>query len=227
MTDHTTCCCAETLDDLKALSAAYEIKQALIDYYLAFRSAYWAANRDRDELTNALNTAIAERDRARGTAARLEAELARGFHTAAPDITLTRDNDDPATPEAVPREGQEGAESGLSRAADGWSVRDLADELLTLQPVDPARCNPRRKAHSVIGGRELECGECWRERVAERLEQWRRSIEAQEGAENAPSRVADGLAGSDWHSGTPATGEARKSAESGAPFFAPEIGGAW
>ena len=51
--------------------------------------------------------------------------------------------------------------------------------------------------------------------------------EGQEGAENAPSRAADGLAGSDWHSGTPATGEARKSAESDAPFFAPEIGGAW
>lgn len=32
----------------------------------------------------------AERDRARGTAARLEAELARGFRIAAPDITLTR-----------------------------------------------------------------------------------------------------------------------------------------
>ena len=51
--------------------------------------------------------------------------------------------------------------------------------------------------------------------------------EGQEGAENAPSRAADGLAGPDWHSGTPATGEARKSAESDAPFFAPEIGGAW
>ena len=51
---------------------------------------------------------------------------------------------------------------------------------------------------------------------AERLEQWRRSVEGQEGAESAPSRAADGLAGSDWHSGTPATGEARKSAESDA-----------
>ena len=51
---------------------------------------------------------------------------------------------------------------------------------------------------------------------AERLEQWRRSVEGQEGAGNAPSRAADGLAGSDRHSGTPATGEARKSAESDA-----------
>ena len=56
------------------------------------------------------------------------------------------------------------------------SPRDLADELLTLQPVDPARCNTRRKAHPVIGGRALECSECWRERVAERLEQWRQGI---------------------------------------------------
>ena len=43
-----------------------------------------------------------------------------------------------------------------------------------------------------------------------------RRIEGQEGAENAPSRVADGLEGLDWHSGTPAAGEARKSAESDA-----------
>lgn len=43
-----------------------------------------------------------------------------------------------------------------------------------------------------------------------------RRIEGQEGAENAPSRAADGLAGSGWHSGTPATGEARKSTESDA-----------
>ena len=49
-------------------------------------------------------------------------------------------------------EAQEGAENAPSRAADGWSVRDLADELLTLQPVDPARCNPRRKA---LGGHRL------------------------------------------------------------------------
>jgi hypothetical protein len=82
---------------------------------------------------------------------------------------------------------------------EGWNVRDLADELLTLQPVDPARCNPRRKAHPVMGGRELECGECWRVRVVERLEQWRRSVEDQEGAESAPSRAADGLEGLDWH----------------------------
>lgn len=51
---------------------------------------------------------------------------------------------------------------------------------------------------------------------AERLEQWRRSVEGQEGAESGPSRVADGLEGLDWHSRTPATGEARKSAESDA-----------
>ena len=145
----------------------------------------------------------AERDRARALAIRLEAEAAQPYLPA-------------QMPEAARREGQEGAGSAPSRVADGWSPRDLADELLTLQPVDPARCNPRRKAHPVIGGRALECSECWRERVAERLEQWRRSIEGQEGAEIAPSRAADGPAGPGWHSGTPATAEARKSAESDA-----------
>ncbi len=69
MTDHTTCCCLETLNNIRTLQAAC--------------SAY------ADELTHRLTTAIAERDRARDTAARLEAELAHGFRTAAPDITLT------------------------------------------------------------------------------------------------------------------------------------------
>ena len=66
------------------------------------------------------------------------------------------------------------------------NVRDLADELLTLQPVDPARCNPHRKAHPVIDGRELECSECWRERVIERLEQWRRDITSSRPGPPAP-----------------------------------------
>ena len=80
MTSHDTCCCTETLTDLRALKAAC--------------SAY------ADELTHRLNTAIAERDRARDTAARLEAELARGFRVAAPDITLTRTNNGaPETPD--------------------------------------------------------------------------------------------------------------------------------
>ena len=205
MTDHTTCCCIETINDPISLEAAYRsayraydrnrdemarrlteaiderdalkadheaakserddlanrLNQALTDY-LALSATYKAAchgiavaNRDYDEMAGRLNTAVAERDRARDTAVRLEAELARGFRTAAPDITLARTNNGaPETPEAVPREGQEGAGS-------------------------------------------------------------------------APSRAADGLAVPDWHSGTPATGEARKSAESDAPFFAPEIGGAW
>ena len=37
---------------------------------------------------------------------------------------------------------------------------------------------------------------------------------AQERAKDVPCRAADGLAGPGWHSGTPATGEARKSADS-------------
>jgi len=51
-----------------------------------------------------LTEAIDERDRARDTAIRLEAELARGHRIAAPDVTLTRTSDGaPGTPdEAVP-----------------------------------------------------------------------------------------------------------------------------
>ena len=167
MTDHTTrCSCAETLVALKAA------------HRLAYQ-AFETANRDRNLLADRLDVAIAERDRARDTAVRLEAELARGFRTAAPDITLTRDNDDPATPDM---------------AARALAIRLEAEAAQPYLPAQMPEAVPR---------------------------------EGQEGAENAPSRVADGLAGSDWHSGTPATGEARKSAESDAPFFAPEIGGAW
>lgn len=78
--DHATCCCAETINDLRALNAAYKAALPWIT----------AANRVNEELAHRLTEAIAERDRARGTAARLEAELARGFRIAAPDITLTR-----------------------------------------------------------------------------------------------------------------------------------------
>lgn len=159
--DHATCCCAETLDDLRALKAAYKaachrIAVANRDYdeladrlnqahaalkalradlkadheaakserdelanrlnqsltnYLALRSAYWSANCDRDELANALAAAIAERDRARALAIRLEAEAAQPYLPA-------------QMPEAVPREGQEGAGSAPSRAADGLAGSD-------------------------------------------------------------------------------------------------------
>ncbi len=87
MTDHTDCCCTETLTNYRAL-----------------QSAYGAASRDRDELVGLLLETTAERDRARTTATRLEAELARGFRVAAPDVTLTRTSDGaPGTPdEAVP-----------------------------------------------------------------------------------------------------------------------------
>lgn len=85
--DHTACCCTETLTDHGALKAAYG-----------------AACRDRDEMAGRLTEAIDERDRARDTAIRLEAELARGHRIAAPDVTLTRTSDGaPGTPdEAVP-----------------------------------------------------------------------------------------------------------------------------
>ena len=45
----------------------------------------------------------------------------------------------------------------------------LADDIVTLRPVDPTRCDTRRKRHPVIGGRELECSECWRARIADQL----------------------------------------------------------
>lgn len=78
--DQTACCCTETLTDLRALKAAY----------WSTTSAYRDACRDRDEMAGRLAEAIDERDRARDTAARLEAELARGFRVAAPDVTLSR-----------------------------------------------------------------------------------------------------------------------------------------
>ena len=77
MTDHDACCCTETLTDLGALKAAY----------WSTCSAYTAACHE-------LAAAVAERDRARDTAARLEAELARGFRITAPPATLTRHDED-------------------------------------------------------------------------------------------------------------------------------------
>lgn len=106
MNDHTDCCCTETLDDLSAYyeaanhardELANRLNQALTNYR-ALQAAYGAASRDRDELVGLLLETTAERDRARTTAARLEAELARGFRTAAPDVTLNRDNG-PTTPD--------------------------------------------------------------------------------------------------------------------------------
>ena len=67
MTDHTNCCCTETLND-----------------HLALQAAYGAACRDRDELEERLLEALAERDRARALAARLEAEAAQPYLPAGP-----------------------------------------------------------------------------------------------------------------------------------------------
>lgn len=69
------------------------------------------------------------------------------------------------------------------------------------EPTDALTPYTRRKAHPVIGGRALECSECWRERVAERLEQWRRSIEGQDATEHlcdnesAPGRATNATRG--------------------------------
>ncbi len=81
MTDHANCCCTETLTDLGTLKAAY-----------------WSTSQALAATDGRLHETVAERDRARSTAARLEEELARGFRTAAPDITLSRD-DGPTTPD--------------------------------------------------------------------------------------------------------------------------------
>lgn len=100
MTDNETCCCTETLIDLGALKAAY---WSTCSAYESAHRAYEAACRDRDEMAGRLTEAIDERDRARDTAARLEAELARGHRVAAPDVTPSRHGDGPTTPdEAVP-----------------------------------------------------------------------------------------------------------------------------
>lgn len=100
-TEYAACCCAETIDDIRALEGFYEaalhdrdemagrLNQAAADLK-ALKADHEAAKGERDELANALAAALAERDRARDIAARLEAELARGFRIAAPDITLTR-----------------------------------------------------------------------------------------------------------------------------------------
>lgn len=82
MNDHIGCCCTEALND-----------------HLALKAAYWAACQALAATDGRLHETVAERDRARSTAARLEAELARGFRITAPPATLTRpDQDRPATP---------------------------------------------------------------------------------------------------------------------------------
>ena len=190
--DHTTCCCAETIDDIRALEGFYEaalhdrdemvgwLNQAAADLK-ALKADHEAAKGERDELANALAAALAERDRARDIAARLEAELARGFRTAAPDITLSRTyNGAAGTPDvAVPGPSV----AALGRPGSALAIRLEAEAAQPHLPAQMPEAVPR---------------------------------EDQEGAGSALSRVADGLAGSDRHSGTPATEEARKSAESDA-----------
>ena len=110
MTDHETCCCPETIDDIRALEGFYEaalhdrdelagrLNQAAADLK-ALKAAYWAACQALAATDGRLHETVAERDRARATAARLEEELARGFRITAPPATLTRhDEDRPATP---------------------------------------------------------------------------------------------------------------------------------
>ena len=79
------------------------IELTLADFR-AIKAAYWSACGAYADACHERDQALAERDRARDTAARLEAELARGHRIAAPDVTLTRTSDGaPGTPdEAVP-----------------------------------------------------------------------------------------------------------------------------
>lgn len=139
--DHTTCCCTETLTDLRALKAAYRS---------AYR-AYEDAGRDRDEMAGRLTEAIDERDRARDTAARLEAELARGFRVAAPDVTLSRTHDGvPGTPDvAVPGPsgalGRTGSENTSADTYPHKSGPESPDKPVTARttPATPDRSDER------------------------------------------------------------------------------------
>ena len=167
MTDHETCCCAETIDDIRALEGFYEaalhdrdelasrLNQALTNYR-ALQAAYGAASRDRDELVGLLLETTAERDRARTTAARLEAELARGFRTAAPDVTLTRThNGAPGTPdEAVPgpsgalgRPGSENAPTDAHRPQSGPESPETPVTARTT-PATPDHSDERALCHT-------------------------------------------------------------------------------
>lgn len=76
------------------------IELTLADFR-AIKAAYWSACGAYADACHERDQALAERDRARDTAARLEAELARGHRIAAPDITPSRDHG-PTTPDAYP-----------------------------------------------------------------------------------------------------------------------------
>ena len=90
-TNHDDCCCTETLDDLKALSAAYASachERARAD----------AVRRARQELA-AIEAWLIEERMTVGEA-RLVGEQARGHRIVAPDITPSRDHG-PTTPDVV------------------------------------------------------------------------------------------------------------------------------
>ena len=139
MTDHETCCCAETIDDIRALKAVY-----------------WSACQALAAVDGRLLEATAERDRARDTAARLEEELARGFRTAAPDVTLTRThNGAPETPdEAVPgpsgalgRPGSENAPTDAHRPQSGPESPETPVTARTT-PATPDHSDERALCHT-------------------------------------------------------------------------------
>ena len=88
MTDHTTCCCIETINDLISLEAAYDdadsdrvnlthrLNQAVAER-TALLAAYGAATARADAMEARIKDTLGERDRARNLAARLEDQLAQ------------------------------------------------------------------------------------------------------------------------------------------------------
>lgn len=86
--DHATCCCAETIDDIRALEGFYEaalhdrnelagrLNQSAADLR-ALEAAYRAATARADAMEARIKDTLGERDRARNLAARLEDQLAQ------------------------------------------------------------------------------------------------------------------------------------------------------
>lgn len=192
--DHVTCCCADTLAEVARLTA--------------------------------------ERDRARALAIRLEAEAAQPYLPAGPfppphryptpiiEWLASVGLDASLIPVDGARIVGRTPIGGCLLRVQCFEVASDGKRVILADGSGFARTAPRYFEVTTLPPEpwlsEWSAPPADADDDAERLEQLRRSVEGQEGAESAPSRVADGLEGLDWHSRTPATGEARKSAESDA-----------
>ena len=192
--DHVTCCCADTLAEVARLTA--------------------------------------ERDRARALAIRLEAEAAQPYLPAGPfppphryptpiiEWLASVGLDASLIPVDGARIVGRTPIGGCLLRVQCFEVASDGKRVILADGSGFARTAPRYFEVTTLPPEpwlsEWSAPPADADDDAERLEQWRRSVEDQEGAESGPSRVADGLEGLDWHSRTPATGEARKSAESDA-----------